>query len=84
MRWIRSYADHPAYIRAMEQTIREELEKQNVDEAEAILLFSAHGLPQAYIKEGDIYEKECQRSFLALKDLFPKPFWEYHDQILAE
>ncbi len=72
MRWIKSYAAHPAYVQSMQRCIRNFLEQQSLLEEETILLFSAHGLPQEYVDAGDIYESECRQSFHAIAQAFPK------------
>jgi ferrochelatase len=72
MHWIRSYAEHPAFISAYQRRIREFLEKKVINEEECVLLFSAHGLPRSFITSGDPYESECQHSFEAIRRAFPK------------
>lgn len=71
LHWIKSYPDDPYYVHAMVETIKEFLTSQGLEESETILLYSAHGLPQIYIDRGDIYQKECQRSFEAIAHHFP-------------
>lgn len=72
MRWIKSYAAHPAYIRCMQNTLGEFLETKKLAQEETVLLFSAHGLPEEFIETGDIYKTECQLSFDAIRREFPK------------
>lgn len=72
LRWIQSYAAHPAFIECYAQKIKECLQGQGIEETDAILLFSCHGLPRLFIDEGDVYEAECQSSFAALSRLFPQ------------
>lgn len=72
LHWIKSYATHPAYIAAQTQRIHTFLEDKRLLEEETLLLFSAHGLPQEFIDTGDPYEKECNASFQALLQNFPK------------
>jgi ferrochelatase len=36
-----------------------------------VLFFSAHGLPQEFVDEGDPYERECHLSFDAIRKGFP-------------
>lgn len=71
MKWVKSYGDFPAYIHVMQTLIREFLIAQQLEESETILLFSAHGLPQIYIDEGDNYQKECHGSFEKIAANFP-------------
>ncbi len=72
MRWIKSYPVHPAYIRCMQNRLREFLQSSNLSEEETILLFSAHGLPLEFIEKGDIYKTECLLSYEAIAKAFPK------------
>ena len=51
------YPDHPAYIEALAQSIREH---QAGDPRH--LLMSFHGLPQANVDRGDPYQQQCERS----------------------
>ena len=53
---IDSYAGHPLYLDAMAGTVRAAwAEIPPERRARAVLLFSAHGLPQRFIDEGDPY-----------------------------
>lgn len=70
--WIKSYPTHPSFVSLFQERIREFLEKENIDEEECVLFFSPHGLPQAFVDEGDLYQKECQNSFNAIMQAFPK------------
>ncbi|MBU6383036.1 MAG: ferrochelatase [Verrucomicrobia bacterium] len=72
LRWIKSYADHPAFIASYQRRIRDFLQEKQLDEKETLLLFSAHGVPKRFIEEGDPYEQECQASFRAVMSGFPK------------
>jgi ferrochelatase len=72
LNWVKSYSGHPSYVQAMQATIREFLQKHQLVAEEVLLLFSAHGLPQDFVLRGDIYEKECQTSFEAIRQVFPK------------
>jgi len=72
LHWIKSYAAHPAFISSYQRRIAEFLEQKQLHEEETLLLFSAHGLPAAFVKEGDIYESECNLSFHAVMKAFPR------------
>lgn len=76
MRWISSYSSHEAYIEAFCSLIREFLEEKKLQEV--TLLFSAHGLPVKYVKEGDPYQQECEVSFKAIAEKFSE-----HTSLLA-
>ena len=59
IRMIRDYHDHPAYITALVESVREfwalHGEPQKV-------VISFHGLPQRYVAEGDPYGDQCQKT----------------------
>jgi ferrochelatase len=60
LRAIRSWHDHPGYLRAMAQLIAKEIDAC-VDPASAHIFFSAHGVPKSYVEEvGDPYQKEIE------------------------
>ena len=72
LRWIKSYPAHPSFIAAHTQRIDSFLKKERLKEEDTILLFSAHGVPQSFIETGDIYQSECELSFRAISQHFPK------------
>lgn len=72
LRWVHSYAGHPAFILSYQQRIRDFLEEREIAEEEAVLLFSCHGLPRSFICTGDIYETECRSSFQSVRSAFPR------------
>jgi ferrochelatase len=72
LRWIRSFAAHPAFVDGYQRRIRETLEQHGFLEEETILLFSAHGVPQNFIDEGDPYQTDCEASFRKVSEEFPK------------
>lgn len=69
LRWIPSYCDHPAFIQCWQKLIQEFLEKNQIESP--ILLFSAHGMPESFVKKGDPYQNQCERSFQAIMKAFP-------------
>lgn len=72
LHWIKSYPADPLYLNAFAAVIAAQLEKCRFLEDEVILLFSAHGLPQRYVQQGDVYERECRLTFRSLAERFPK------------
>ncbi len=72
LRWIKSYATHPAFIRAHQQRIASFLEEKKLSPSETILLFSAHGVPKKFIDDGDPYQSECEATFRAVMAAFPE------------
>jgi ferrochelatase len=53
---IRDYHDHPAYIGAIGDQIR------NHTHEKSHLLLSFHGIPRSYVEKGDPYESQCLKS----------------------
>lgn len=72
MEWIKSYATHPSYVQAMQNCIRDFLQGRHLREEETFLFFSAHGLPQKYVDQGDPYQHECRQSYEAIMKGFPE------------
>ena len=56
LRTVQHYHDHPAYIAALADSIREGWAQQGQPEH---LLFSYHGIPRRYALAGDPYYDEC-------------------------
>lgn len=52
------YHDHPLYIAALSQSIRQHWQQHG----RGYLLFSFHGIPQRYADRGDPYPQQCQTS----------------------
>jgi ferrochelatase len=71
MRWIKSYPIHTGYVSAMQTVIADFLKKEGLEEKDVVLFFSAHGLPQEFVDEGDPYERECHQTFDAIRKGFP-------------
>ena len=56
IRFIKDYFDFPAYIETIVESINQTwLEHPKADK----LLFSFHGLPQAFVDQGDPYQTQC-------------------------
>lgn len=70
--WIKSYSDADVYIAAMQKCLENFLSEKEIKEEDAVLLFSAHGLPQSFIDTGDPYQKQCVLSFEKIRDHFPQ------------
>jgi len=51
------YPDHPAYIDALAESIREHWQQE-----QRHLLMSFHGLPQANVDRGDPYQQQCEKT----------------------
>ena len=62
-----SYHDHPLYIRAMVENLREHLPEWR----EYFFLFSAHSLPMYVIEEGDPYRDQTEETVRLVMEHFP-------------
>ena len=57
------WPDHPAYLDALAEQVRRGLEQFPVEARAGVeLLFSAHGLPETFIKKGDPYVADLERT----------------------
>jgi protoporphyrin/coproporphyrin ferrochelatase len=65
--WISTWAEHPAYIESFALAIERELVKF-AEPDKARLLFSAHSIPESYVREGDPYLTQTQRSVELIMD----------------
>ncbi|MCV6590217.1 MAG: ferrochelatase [Marinobacterium sp.] len=59
IRILKSYYDHPLYIRALANSVRAQWQQ---DEPAEKLLLSYHGIPQEYADKGDPYPEHCHRT----------------------
>ncbi len=60
LRCIRSWYDHPGYVRSMAELIAEQV-RDSDDVEHAHIFFSAHGVPKSYVEEaGDPYQQEIE------------------------
>jgi len=57
LEFIGYYPDHPAYIAALAQSVREHWRQ-----GQRHLLMSFHGLPQANVDRGDPYQQQCEKT----------------------
>jgi ferrochelatase len=63
IRFIRDYAEHPAYIEALKHSVEQSFLQHGVPDK---LVISFHGIPQRYADEGDDYPKRCAATAQAL------------------
>ena len=62
-----SWADHPTYIESFVQGIRRELAKfENPNGAH--ILFSAHSIPESYVRKGDPYLEQTKKTVELIMD----------------
>lgn len=63
LRFVRGYADHPAYVDALVRSIGE---ARRGDDRPRRLLMSFHGIPVRYERTGDPYRRECAATAAAV------------------
>lgn len=59
LRFVRSFADHPAYIRALGESVVEHWSRNGMPER---LVMSFHGTPRFSLERGDPYHCECHKT----------------------
>lgn len=59
LRTIKHYHDHPAYIRALADNIREDWQRNGRPD---VLVMSFHGVPRYTLDKGDPYHCECHKT----------------------
>ena len=60
------YFDHPLYIEALAQSVKEAY--ASTEERPEKLIVSYHGMPQRYLQQGDPYHCQCQKNTRLLRD----------------
>jgi ferrochelatase len=55
VRYIKSYEDHPGYIKALEEKLRAALDGARTGREEPVVIFSAHSLPRRLWKKDSLY-----------------------------
>jgi ferrochelatase len=65
-RTVAPYFDHPLYIDALAQSV--ERAYAAAEKTPNLLVCSYHGVPQRYLKEGDPYHCQCQKTTRLLKE----------------
>jgi ferrochelatase len=66
-RWINTWAEHPTYIESFALAIERELRKFPAPD-EVRLLFSAHSIPESYVREGDPYLDQTKATMERIMD----------------
>ncbi len=59
LRMVRHYHDHPAYVAALAQSVRDYWQREGRGD---LLLMSFHGLPRRSLERGDPYHCHCQKT----------------------
>jgi protoporphyrin/coproporphyrin ferrochelatase len=67
VQWICSWADQPTYIESFMQAIQRELGKFT-DPEKVHLLFSAHSIPESYVRNGDPYLEQTKETVELIMD----------------
>jgi ferrochelatase len=62
-RRLQDYHDHPVWVRAVADSIRRFQAGHGTPDR---LLFSLHGIPQRYVRQGDPYRAQCERGVRAI------------------
>lgn len=71
---IEAYPDHPLYLDAMADTVRRALAGFPAHRRDQVtVLFSAHGLPQKFIDQGDPYVEHTHRTVQGILDRLAMP-----------
>jgi ferrochelatase len=65
--WISTWAEHPTYIESFSSFISRELAEFNEPD-KVQLLFSAHSIPESYVREGDPYLDQTKASVERIMD----------------
>jgi ferrochelatase len=65
---VNCYYNHPTYIKAMVENIKENLP----DFKDYYFLFSAHSLPEKIINQGDPYKKQVEETVRLIMEHFPE------------
>src|SRR5688500_4953075 len=75
LRIVPPYYDNPAYLDAMAAVVRDELKRLSWEPEHYV--YSFHGLPQNYAKDGDPYPTHVVRTTRGLQDRlgFPRAQW---------
>lgn len=74
LRFIADYHDHPLYIQALAESVREQWRRQQAGEK---LILSFHGTPARFRTEGDPYYHQCMKTaeLLAAELALPREEW---------
>jgi ferrochelatase len=67
VQWVCSWADQPAYIDSFVQAIHRELSRFP-DAGKVHLLFSAHSIPESYVRNGDPYLDQTRKTVELIMD----------------
>lgn len=74
LRFVRDWHRHPAYIEALAASIRRHFLAHGQAEK---LLFSFHGVPERYVRDGDPYRQHCEATTAAVVQALNLPAERY-------
>ena len=60
LRFVPPYADHPAYINALKQSVAAAVARLSWTPDRYLITF--HGIPRRYVDEGDPYRRQCEET----------------------
>jgi ferrochelatase len=67
IQWVSAWPDQPTYIQSFAEAIERELARFT-DSGKAHILFSAHSIPESYVKEGDPYLNQTKQTVELVMD----------------
>ncbi len=67
VQWISSWPDQPTYVQSFAQAVERELANFS-DPSKAHILFSAHSIPERYVREGDPYLEQTKTTVELIMD----------------
>ncbi|MCL2635698.1 MAG: ferrochelatase [Betaproteobacteria bacterium] len=73
LRLVRDFHDHPGYLAALEQSVRQHWQQHGLLGADDRLLISFHGLPKRSVDLGDPYFAECRTTGWLLAERLQLP-----------
>lgn len=81
-RWVESWGDHPLFLDALADHVREGLAKFSPEERQAVkVVFTAHSLPARLIAEGDPYDAQLKATAAAVAERVGEGLdWEFSYQ----
>ncbi len=74
---VREWYDNPFYIDSMRDTVQKTLESHKLNIKNTSIVFSAHGIPLRFIKKGDPYARQIEKSVALISERLD-PGGNYH------
>jgi len=65
------YPDAPRYLEALGGRLKSTLSAEGLGSQDTLILCSAHGLPASYVRRGDPYRQDLERTVAGLEGAFP-------------